>query len=780
MDEQQEQKLRALTAKADLLNIEQQKLALEISNLRNDLKSLTAAPSTTSPDKVAIPFPVDIPKPSVTAPQKIEIAFPPIPSSTPTNVPKQVVNNPPKDRTAIEEFIGTNLLNKIGIAVLVIGLGIGVKYSIDHQLINPLTRIILGYIAGIVLIALAMRLKPNPKYVTFSAVLLSGGMATLYFMTFAAYGIYELIPQILAFMMMVIFTAFTVFAAIQYNMQVIAIIGLVGAYAVPFLLSDGSGRVVILFSYISIINIGILILSFKKNWKVLHYTAFGLTWLIFAAWFSSSYDASKLFVSLLFLTIFFATFYTIFLAYKISQKEKLEIIDIVLLSCNTVIFYGFGYAAINEAPQGDLYLGLFTVFNALLHFIACVIIYKKQDASRDIFYLLAGMVLMFLTLAVPVQFDGQWVTLIWAFEALLMFWIGRVKGFPIYERIAYGLIALTFAGVVYDWLIYYGQQDFEGEPFHRLAFFNIQVFSSLLVVGTWGAILYLKNKHQAEQKEKQFLNAIDWMLPSLVLVVLFFTFYLEINAFWHQRYYENAVDIKGEYEYKQYNGDYLYFNTITLLIYASLFTIGLWALNVRRLKSKVISYVVASVSPSLLVIFITEGFLAIYHLRTSYLEPNHVDLFDHGVFNIVLRYICFVTVLPLLWVNHKVVGEAEFAPALKNAFTILSIAVVLLVLSSELISILDHTRIEDSDRLALSILWSFYALALIVYGLKKDLKLIRIVAITLFGITLGKVFLYDMSEMTTIAKTIVMVILGALLLIASFIYNKFKKVKNDA
>ncbi len=83
---------------------------------------------------------------------------------------------------------------------------------------------------------------------------------------------------------------------------------------------------------------------------------------------------------------------------------------------NSFVYYGFGYAAINMHENGELFLGLFTVFNAVLHFAACYLIYKRQDATRDTFYLVAGMVLVFLTLAVPVQLDGQWVTIIWALE----------------------------------------------------------------------------------------------------------------------------------------------------------------------------------------------------------------------------------------------------------------------------------------------------------------------------------------------------------------------------
>ena len=115
-------------------------------------------------------------------------------------------NIPPKIKSDIEKFIGENLINKIGIAITVIGVAIGAKYSIEHQLISPLTRIILGYLMGLGLLGFGIKLKKN--YENYSAVLVSGAIAILYFITYSAYSFYDLIPQIFAFTLMVVFTAF--------------------------------------------------------------------------------------------------------------------------------------------------------------------------------------------------------------------------------------------------------------------------------------------------------------------------------------------------------------------------------------------------------------------------------------------------------------------------------------------------------------------------------------------------------------------------------------------
>jgi len=78
----------------------------------------------------------------------------------------------------IENFIGLRLIHFIGIIVLVIGLSIGVKYAIDRDLISVGMRLTLAYGAGVLLYIFSLRLRKN--YSVFSAILFSGGMASLY------------------------------------------------------------------------------------------------------------------------------------------------------------------------------------------------------------------------------------------------------------------------------------------------------------------------------------------------------------------------------------------------------------------------------------------------------------------------------------------------------------------------------------------------------------------------------------------------------------------------
>ncbi len=105
--------------------------------------------------------------------------------------------------------------------------------------------------------------------------------------------------------------------------------------------------------------------------------------------------------------------------------------------------------------------------------------------------------------------------------------------------------------------------------------------------------------------------------------------------------------------------------------------------------------------------------------------------------------------------------------------------VLIWVASSELLHWLDLGKSAKTYKLGLSILWGISSLSIVSIGIWKRRKHLRLVGIVLFGITLVKLFFYDLTHLNTISKTIVFVSLGVLLLIISFLYNKYKNLITD-
>tara|TARA_R110000782_G_scaffold80846_4_gene159871 strand:+ start:80180 stop:82486 length:2307 start_codon:yes stop_codon:yes gene_type:complete len=760
-------KIAQLLAKLDQLQKKHQNFSEEINHLKTEISNLQH-PKAEEPLNTP-------PTPEINVTKEIKTPPPIIPAKPESTLPSQ---EKVKKKNDIERFIGENLINKIGILITIIGVAIGAKYSIDNNLINPLTRIILGYLFGFGLLGIGFKLKE--KYKNYSAVLLSGSMTIMYFITFVAYSLYGLLSQEISFGLMVLFTIFTVLAAIQYNLQIIAHIGLVGAYAIPFLLSDGSGKVMILFSYMTIINIGILYISFKKYWKPLYYSAFGFTWLIFLSWFLFKYENDVHFtLALSFLTIFFTIFYITFLSYKLIAKEKFNASDVVLLLINAFIFYGLGYNIFINNSNTDNLLGLFTIFNALIHFITAFVIYKQKLADKNLFHLLVGLVLTFITITIPVQLDGNWVSLLWAGEAAVLFLIGTQNNIKTYRNLSFPVMLLAFFSILQDWESYYYLFSHN----QITAFVNIHFLTSLLFSFAFGIITYFSYKSIKNNSENNnvFGQIIKVSAIFIFLFSLYFTLRIEISNYWQQLYSGSEIiqQVEGnDYDITINNYDLLRFKSLFVIIFSMLFFSLLTIFNIKKTKNPILGGTNLIINLFTILIFLTQGLYILSILRTSYLDQP-MEYYEAGAFNLWVRYIAYLFLALILYVTYKEIKQAYIKIKLSIPFELILHTCILWVASSELIHWMDYFNSSQSYKLGISILWGIYSLLLIILGLVKKKKYLRISAICLFSITLIKLFLYDISHLNTIAKTIVFVSLGVLLLIISFLYNKYKTLISD-
>jgi len=774
-----------LQARLDTLLKQQEFFYKEILELKKEVFLLKTSSESTSQPKMASEPTKEVPQKEMVS----KVTHPSEPSkeaqkTVPFEKPQQPVHKP-KSKSDLEKFIGENLINKLGILITVIGVAIGAKYSIENELISPLTRIILGYLTGLGLLGFGIKLKKN--YLNYSAVLVSGAMAIMYFISFFAYSYYHLIPQLFTFVLMFVFTAFTVIAALKYNKQIIAHIGLVGAYAVPFLLSDGSGKVAILFSYTAILNIGILIIAFKKYWKPLYYVSFALTWIMYMSWYFLDYSPSNHYgLALLFLTVFFVIFYVTFLAYKLNQKEKFGALDIIMLLINSFIFFGLGYSILSENSTGEQLLGVFALGNAILHFVVGLIIYRRKLADKNLFYFVIVLVLAFITMAVPIQLDGNWVTLFWVAEAALLFWIARTKQIATYERISYVLMLLAFMSIAQDWYGAYDASQYRYGIKELTTFFNVHFLSSMLFVAAFAFIAWMSRnkKHPSAMGTKNWLVQIfSVVIPVFLLLSLYLSIRFEIASYFNQWYAQSALEITSEgsnYASTQRDQDIRSFKMIWVLIYSLLFLACLSFFNMKKLKNKFLGYAAFGINIIAIFVFLTQGLYVLSELRESYLENELTSYFDSGVFNIGIRYVSFIFLVLIVLVTRKFRKEHFKVRWLHHLFHMILHIVILWILSSELLHWLDIAGNNAAYKLGLSILWGVYSLWLIVFGIWKNKQYLRIGAIALFGITLIKLFFYDISHLNTISKTIVFVSLGVLLLVISFLYNKYKnKISNE-
>ncbi|MDB5206911.1 MAG: hypothetical protein JWR72_1986 [Flavisolibacter sp.] len=382
---------------------------------------------------------------------------------------------------SLENLIGLRFIHLIGIVVLVIGLSLGVKYAIDKNLISEGMRIILAYGAGGVLLALSVRLKKD--YAGFSAILFSGAMASVYFTTYGAYVYYNFLSFTVAFAIMIALTIFTAYQALLYNRQEIALLGLVGAYGIPFLISPNRGQAELLFLYITIINCGVVFICAKRSWAIVGRAAQGISWLLFIGWAALQNDVGLRSYGLIFMVLFFILFAINALSPKLFRKGAFSSTATYQLLTNNVLFYiaalyVFGYSFSNSSIA--LITGLFSFFaatQAVLFYL-----WNEKIGSR----LTGYYALILFVIFIGFNWSGITVTLLWLLTAVIIF-IAGVR----FKSIAVRMSAIALMGTTLLKLL----------VLDSLTFSTLQKVIAYLVLGV---LLLLVSFYYQKFKEQLF------------------------------------------------------------------------------------------------------------------------------------------------------------------------------------------------------------------------------------------------------------------------------------
>jgi len=225
------------------------------------------------------------------------------PAAAPT-----VSRRPPKPRAPRakidwEQWIGVRGAALLGGIVLALAALLFFKYSIDHGWISPAVRVVMGVLAGLVGLVGSEFLRKKGYIVTANAV--SGASVVILYAAFWAARVqYELIGSPLAFGLMILVTAVACLLAVRHASLVIAVLGLVGGFATPLLLSTGEDRPVGLFGYILLLDVGLLAVARTRRWPSLGVLSLIGTVLMQFLWIGFRMDAERVLLGLGILAVF--------------------------------------------------------------------------------------------------------------------------------------------------------------------------------------------------------------------------------------------------------------------------------------------------------------------------------------------------------------------------------------------------------------------------------------------------------------------------------------------
>jgi len=649
----------------------------------------------------------------------------------------------------LEKFIGENLINKIGIAILVLAIGYFVKFAIDNNWIGPVGRVGIGVLCGAILIGIAHRMRNS--YHAFSSVLVGGGLAILYFTITLAYHQFHLFNQLTSFIILIIITCFAVVLSILYDKQELAVIALIGGLVSPLMVSNDHANYHGLFIYLIILNTGLLVIAYYKSWRILNASAFGLTVIMFSAVLFQMPDKDAG-IAFLYASILYLLFFAINVAHNVKENKAFIGSDFTILLTSTALYFGAGLYLLAVMGHEEL-RGLFAVILGVVNLLLSYTLFRNKKVDNNILYLLIGITLTFISLAGPIQLNGHYITLFWAAETVLLYWLYKKSSIFLMQLASRMIYAVMLISLLMDWFSIYGT--------------NVQIlpviankgFITTIIAAISSYLLFILTKRAPGDAEDKF--RLNEVFKYISFTLLFLSGFLEINNQFSNRYPQTSL------------------NTVYLMLYVPAFVFLFNSLSKRittlTIGPKIMATLIG-VSIFIYLICLQDAFylqhtilveqkITGYHFAAHWLGALFTGM-------LIYQMIRFVS-------THLEQGSKKAA-----AWVISGTVVLFLSLEVSLLSnLLFYSKAHDINyvetiyiQTALPVLWGLISFAFMWLGMRYKEVTLRIVSLTLFSITLLKLFIFDIRNIPPAGKIAAFFCLGVLLLIISFMYQKVKKI----
>jgi uncharacterized membrane protein len=187
----------------------------------------------------------------------------------------------PGDAAGLLAWDGQTWLNRLGIGLLLLGVALLFRYTIDMGWLTPAVRVGFGAAVGGVLTVLGLRMNDGRR---FASVLLGGGVATFYITGWAAFNLYALVGYALAFAGMVAITAGAFALALWRGQPALAILGAVGGLGTPLLLGISYATPRGLALYTSAVLAWTVVPYLRRGWRSVLWTSMAFGWALLASY----------------------------------------------------------------------------------------------------------------------------------------------------------------------------------------------------------------------------------------------------------------------------------------------------------------------------------------------------------------------------------------------------------------------------------------------------------------------------------------------------------------
>lgn len=341
-------------------------------------------------------------------------------------------------------FTGGNLIVRVGVLVLFFGVAFLLKYAAEHSHLPVEARLIGAAVAALVLLGLGWRLRD--RRTGYALALQGGGVGVLYLTVFAALRLYALLPAAGAFALLVAIGALSAVLAVRQNSMAFAMLGVAGGFLAPVLTATEHGNHGVLFSYYTLLDLGVVGIAWFRAWRPLNLLAFVFTFGISAIWGASHYQPELLGTTEPFLLVFFLLFVAISVLFAFRRApDLLHYVDGTLVFGTPVVVMGVQSGLVRHIEYALAYSAL--GFGAYYVLLAWLLMRRRQQQLRLLVEAFLALGVAFATLAIPLALQGRWTAACWALEGVAILWAGLRQQRRL--AVAAGVALQLVAGIAY-------------------------------------------------------------------------------------------------------------------------------------------------------------------------------------------------------------------------------------------------------------------------------------------------------------------------------------------
>ena len=664
-------------------------------------------------------------------------AAPAVPGPAPPVAPATNDRTPPSATSPLpaldlEQRIGARWATWVGVLVILVAVGLFLKWAMDQDYLGAVTRVSVGIVCGLLMLlgGLALRARRDLPYL--GEGLTGGGLGVLYLSLFAAHALYRLLGAPAAFAGMFAVTVLGTLVAVLSGRLSTAVLAVLGGLLTPVLLQVERPDERNLLAYLLVLDVLALLVARFRTWPALNRLAWGGSALLILPTLLREPEAPRPLARLVLLSAVFLVFVAVPLFRERARGERIGRIDLVLVVANAAGYFWAVYVTLDAwRPITE---GPYALVLAVLYRLVAVDYAARVPEDSATVMLHEGVSWTFLTLAVPLALGGQWITLAWAVQGVVLLWLAAHTPMPVAAWA--GLVALLLAAIRVLALDRYGFPDVP--PIWNLTFLIHALVVAALAVG--GVLGGRARENGQGYLRTEAIRSLLWVAATLTAAVLL----------WREP--------RGLSPATLLTLEVLVVGLLARVVRSRAFSLAIPALTAilaarvlgaddglaQAAAGTLLSWPLLSRVGACVAIGVAGGGLA----RSTDPAVHHVGRAISGAAGLILLY-----ALSVNWTRYQ---GALRPPGGSRA------------------------DLRWRTQAGLSVLWAVYAGVALAWGFARANPAVRYAALGLLGLTVFKVFAVDFAEVKTAYRILSFVVLGVVLLLVSLAYQKRRSVSPPA